>query len=251
MSVVQACAQAEAVIQRARSLFATAAVAPADSAADRLGAASQTTAATAQMTGDNSGVLIKRHTAFADKNAAAFERGQGTPEAALDAHVSTRRHTHPDRCRTPRRDRRQDAQPHRPLRPRERQQRSGSSSPQSAPRSPKPKTSSTQQQPKRAAWPAKSAHSSTRPCRRPRRYAGARLRPRRHTPNAGGQRASTRQRPAVLDRRRQDHLRPDGKLAPREHRANRPEHVLPAPYIPDAVVPPPDPPETPHWTSPT
>jgi hypothetical protein len=87
MSVVQACAQAEAVIQRARSLFATAAVAPADSAADRLGAASQTTAATAQMTGDNSGVLIKRHTAFADKNAVALS-GAGHTDAALDAHAA-------------------------------------------------------------------------------------------------------------------------------------------------------------------
>jgi len=36
-----------------------------------------------------------------------------------------------------------------------------------------------------------------------------------------------RQRPAVLDRRRQDHLRPRRQARSREHRANRPEHVLP------------------------
>jgi hypothetical protein len=87
MSVVQECAQAEAVIQRAGSLFATAAVPPAGSAAGGLAAASRATATTAQMTGDNSGLLIKRHTAFADKNAAALS-GAGQTEAALDTHVA-------------------------------------------------------------------------------------------------------------------------------------------------------------------
>jgi hypothetical protein len=87
MSVVQACAQAEVVIERARSLFATAALPPAGSAAGGLATASQATAATAQRTADNSGVLTARHKTFANTNTATLS-GAGHTEAALDTQIA-------------------------------------------------------------------------------------------------------------------------------------------------------------------
>jgi hypothetical protein len=87
MSVVQECARAEAVIRRARSLFATAAVPAVDITAGGLDTASEATAATAKRTGDNSGVLIARHKTFANSNAVTLS-GAGHTDAALGTHVA-------------------------------------------------------------------------------------------------------------------------------------------------------------------
>jgi len=87
MSVVQECARAEAVIQRARSLFAATAVPPVDSAAALI-SASQATAAAAQRTVDDSGVLVTRHRAFA-ANSAATLSGASQTDTSLRTHAAT------------------------------------------------------------------------------------------------------------------------------------------------------------------
>jgi hypothetical protein len=87
MSVVEECARAEAVIRRVRSLFAAAAVPPVDSAAGALVSAAQATAATAQRTVDNSGVLITRHRAFATTSAATLS-GASQTDASLYTHTA-------------------------------------------------------------------------------------------------------------------------------------------------------------------
>ena len=87
MSVVQECGRAEAVIQRAELVLRRGCTASRQRGRRPRSAASRATAATAQMTADDSGVLIARHTAFADKNAAALS-GAGQTEAALDTHVA-------------------------------------------------------------------------------------------------------------------------------------------------------------------
>jgi hypothetical protein len=87
MSVVQECARAEAVIQRARSLFAATAVPPVDSAVDLI-SASQATAAAAQRTVDDSGVLITRHRAFATNSAATLS-GASQTDTSLRTYAAT------------------------------------------------------------------------------------------------------------------------------------------------------------------
>ena len=86
MSLAQACAQTEAAIQRARSLFAPAAQPPAESAIGDIDRAARSTAATAQMTGDLSGVLIDRHTTFANQNAPILSSAAQT-DAAVQTHA--------------------------------------------------------------------------------------------------------------------------------------------------------------------
>jgi hypothetical protein len=87
MSLAQACAQTEAVVQRARSLFASAPQPPLESALGDIDRAAQSTAATARMTGDMSGVLIDRHTTFANQNAPILSSAAHI-DAAVQAHVS-------------------------------------------------------------------------------------------------------------------------------------------------------------------
>ena len=87
MSLAQACAQTEAAIQRARSLFASAAQPPMESALGDIDRAARSTASTAQMTGDLSGVLIDRHTTFADENAPILGSAAQT-DAALQTHAA-------------------------------------------------------------------------------------------------------------------------------------------------------------------
>jgi hypothetical protein len=88
MSVVQECAAAEAAIQRARSLFASAPAAAGTAALSRIHAAGQSTTATAQLTGEMSGELISRHKTFAEEDAARLA-GAAQTEAALQSHVTT------------------------------------------------------------------------------------------------------------------------------------------------------------------
>ena len=71
MSVVQACAETEAAIQRARALFASEPE-PAAGAANAAGAvqnAAQSTTAAGQTTTDMSGGFIDAHTMFVDESA--------------------------------------------------------------------------------------------------------------------------------------------------------------------------------------
>jgi hypothetical protein len=88
MSLVQACAQTEAAIERARSLFGSSSQAPDAAALGAVDTAAQSTTATAQNTGDMSGVAITRYQSFAHQSAAQL--GQAThTDTALQAHVTS------------------------------------------------------------------------------------------------------------------------------------------------------------------
>jgi hypothetical protein len=88
MSLVQACAQTEAAIERARSLFGSGRQAPAAAALGAVDTAAESTTATAQHTGDMSGVAIARYQSFAHHSAAQLSQAAHT-DTALQAHVAT------------------------------------------------------------------------------------------------------------------------------------------------------------------
>jgi hypothetical protein len=90
MSVVQACAEAEAAIQRARSLFASQPEPPATGAANAAGAvqnAAQTTTTAGQATSDMSGAFITTHKAFVDESAPKLSAASQT-DTTLQAHTA-------------------------------------------------------------------------------------------------------------------------------------------------------------------
>jgi len=90
MSVVQACAETEAAIQRARALFASEPE-PAAGAANAAGAvqnAAQSTTAAGQTTTDMSGGFIDAHTMFVDESAPKLSAAAQT-DTALQAHTAT------------------------------------------------------------------------------------------------------------------------------------------------------------------
>jgi hypothetical protein len=88
MSLVQVCAQTEAAIERARSLFGSGGQAPAAAALGAVDTAAESTTATAQHTGDMSGVAIARYQSFAHQSAAQLGQAAHT-DTALQAHVAT------------------------------------------------------------------------------------------------------------------------------------------------------------------
>ena len=90
MSVVQACAETEAAIQRARALFASEPE-PAAGAANAAGAvqnAAQSTTAAGQTTTDMSGGFIDAHKMFVDASAPKLSAAAQT-DTALQAHTAT------------------------------------------------------------------------------------------------------------------------------------------------------------------
>ena len=90
MSVVQACAETEAAIQRARALFASEPE-PAAGAANAAGAvqnAAQSTTAAGQTTTDMSGGFIDAHKMFVDESAPKLSAAAQT-DTALQAHTAT------------------------------------------------------------------------------------------------------------------------------------------------------------------
>src|ERR1700731_4278760 len=88
MSLVQACAQTEAAVERARSLFGPGGCAPDAAALGAVDTAAESTTATAQHTGDMSGVAITRYQSFAHQSAAQVGQAAHT-DTALHAHVAT------------------------------------------------------------------------------------------------------------------------------------------------------------------
>ncbi|WP_158220766.1 DUF4226 domain-containing protein [Mycobacterium lehmannii] len=75
------------MIERARLLFAPTAAPPAGGAAAGLAAAAWATAATADITGHNSGLLVAHHKTFARNNTATLSEA-GHTEAVLDTHLA-------------------------------------------------------------------------------------------------------------------------------------------------------------------
>jgi len=88
VSLVQVCAQTEAAIERARSLFGPGGQAPDATALGAVDTAAESTTATAQDTGDMSGVAITRYQSFAHQSAAQLGQAAHT-DTALHAHVAT------------------------------------------------------------------------------------------------------------------------------------------------------------------
>ncbi|MDT5367980.1 MAG: hypothetical protein QOC62_2411, partial [Mycobacterium sp.] len=88
MSVVEECVRAEAAIGRARSLFGSGGQAPAAAALGAVDTAAESTTATAQHTGEMSGVAIARYRSFAHQAAAQLSQAAHT-DTALHAHVTT------------------------------------------------------------------------------------------------------------------------------------------------------------------
>jgi hypothetical protein len=88
MSLVEVCAQTEAVIERARSLFGSGGPAPDAAALGAVDTAAESTTATAQHTGDMSGVAITRYQSFARQSAAQLSQAAHT-DTALHAHVAS------------------------------------------------------------------------------------------------------------------------------------------------------------------
>jgi hypothetical protein len=90
MSLVQECAEVEALIERARSLF-SAEPEPATAATNGAGAmtgAARSNGAASQLTGDLSGALIAQHKTFVEQSAGTL--GAATrSDATLNAHVTT------------------------------------------------------------------------------------------------------------------------------------------------------------------
>jgi hypothetical protein len=89
MSVVQACAETEAAIQRARSLFASEPEPPAAAAnaADAVQGAAQSTTTAGQATSDMSGAFITTHETFVDESAPKLSAAAQT-DIALQAHTT-------------------------------------------------------------------------------------------------------------------------------------------------------------------
>jgi hypothetical protein len=90
MSLVQECAEVEASIERARSLFSTEPE-PATAATDGAGAirgAAQSNGAAGQLTGDLSGALIAQHTTFVEHSTGTLGAAARS-DATLNAHVTT------------------------------------------------------------------------------------------------------------------------------------------------------------------
>jgi hypothetical protein len=89
MSVLQACAEAEAAIQRARSLFASEPEPPAEAldAGSSVQTAAQSTATAGQATSDMSGEFIATHKAFVEQSAPKLTAAAQT-DAALQAHTA-------------------------------------------------------------------------------------------------------------------------------------------------------------------
>jgi hypothetical protein len=88
MSVAQACAEAQAAIERARSLFAATPEPAASNGVGAITGAAQSNSAAGHLTGEQSGELIDQHRSFVDQSAGTLAAAARS-DATLNAHVTT------------------------------------------------------------------------------------------------------------------------------------------------------------------